>query len=839
MPVGALFRHWSLRLWAPDRVAQHTYEAFKDLLGFDGRCHELMAEFEAVYHEGRFEDLARTRSRYRRFSEAVAGMVTALERMHPGQAGPLRAYCNKYDFYARLLLAPPEAFLIPPFVLGHDAPVEPRLAGNKSAHLVRIKQEAKAPVPEGFTITATTFALVVAHNQLRPAIDILLAGIDPDDVASLEAVSQALMTLVRHSEIPDRIEEEILGEYDRLAALTPGRAPLVAVRSSALLEDGDRSFAGQYRSVLGVRRDGLLAAYREVVASKYTPEALLYRIRAGIGDEEAAMAVLVATMVDGAASGVVYTRDPAVGDDALLVHAVHGLGLPLVGGETVPFVSVFSPGSDVPVERSAGRQRRQLVVRDGQLCEESLTADQAASPPLGRKQAAELVRLARNLERVFGGPQDIEWALTAAGRLFILQSRPLWLESGFPLRRVSCRPPENLKPLLTGARRAAGGIAHGTVCHFGPENSELPAAGAVLVTRHIPPALTRHLPRLAAVVCEQGAITGHFATVCREFGVALLVEATGALAVLPEGAEVTVDGWDGAVYPGRVDGLLALGKQRRPAAVSAFQRKLRTLLDSITPLHLLDPTDAEFRPQACRSLHDIIRFAHETAVQTMFGLGDMASGVSGRCRKLASEVPLDVFLLDVGGAFADAGGKEIDLAALRSVPFLALWQGLSHPEVDWRGQPHFDWKDFGDMALAGGIATGTAKHFASYAVVGADYVNLNMRFGFHFTQVDCLCGGDSRMNYCRLRFAGGGGKERGRLARIELLRRILARLGFEVEARATLLDARLIGYPAGELQALLVHLGRLLGQVKLLDLVLRDDEIEQKVEDFFRGIGAR
>ena len=90
MEVGALFKHWSLRLLAPDRILQQTYEAFKTLLAFDGKCHELMAEFESLYHEGRREDLARTRIRCRQLTEAVAGMVSALVRMRPCQAGGLR-----------------------------------------------------------------------------------------------------------------------------------------------------------------------------------------------------------------------------------------------------------------------------------------------------------------------------------------------------------------------------------------------------------------------------------------------------------------------------------------------------------------------------------------------------------------------------------------------------------------------------------------------------------------------------------------------------------------------------------------------------------------------------
>ena len=100
------------------------------------------------------------------------------------------------------------------------------------------------------------------------------------------------------------------------------------------------------------------------------------------------------------------------------------------------------------------------------------------------------------------------------------------------------------------------------------------------------------------------------------------------------------------------------------------------------------------------------------------------------------------------------------------------------------------------MALSGGSASGGSKDFASYAVVSRGYLNLNMRFGFHFTLVDCLCGEEARANYCQVRFAGGGGEYQGRSMRVLLISRILRNLGFEVNVRGDLLDARLNGYPA-------------------------------------------
>ena len=619
MLVGALFKHWSLRLFAPDRMLRQTYETFKTLLGFDIRSHELMAEFAELYYEGRQEDLARTRARYRQLAEAVAGMVLALEQMHPGQAGSLHDYFNKYDFYIRLLLAPPEQFFIPPFVVSHDTLTDAALVGHKSAHLLQLNTASKVRVPPGFTITTTTFALLVEHNRLRPAIDLLLANIDPESNSSLEETSQALMTLVRRMDIPHQVSQAITAEYDRIASLYPEGSPRVAVRSSAIHEDGNHSFAGQYHSVLGIGRDDLMAAYLEVVASKYSPEALLYRIYAGLCDEEAAMAVLVLVMVDAVASGVVYTRDPSVtgGEAPLLVQSIHGLGLLLVGGETIPDVYIFPQHSTTPSQSIAGCQHQRLILHEGRLHKEPLVASDKISLSLSREQAVLLAATARKLETFFGGPQDIEWALDCNQELNILQSRPLHIEAAQQSLSPTTAPPDAI-PLLVGAKRAAGGIACGLVHHLDTVDTAPIPHGAVLVTRHIPPSLVRFIGRLKAVVCEQGAVTGHFATVCREFGVVLLVGAASAAAQLPEGTEVTVDGYNGTVYAGKLASLLERNGGEGIAANSDFSKRLRALLDYITPLHLVDPNASNFQPQSTRSLHDIIRYAHEKAVWDLF-----------------------------------------------------------------------------------------------------------------------------------------------------------------------------------------------------------------------------
>lgn len=837
--VRAALKHWSMRLLAPDRVVQQTYEAFKELLDFNGRSHELMADLEALYYEHKPEDFARIRSQYRRFAAAVSGMITSLEQMQPGMAGPLREYYSKYDFYITLLLAPPEQFLIPPFVLDHDTPVDPGLAGNKSYNLTALQHGLEIRVPEGFTISATTYDLLVAHNQLRPAIDLLLAGLDLNTPASLDQISQALMTLVQNMEIPSHITEAILAEYDALANNEWSSFFTVAVRSSALHEDGEHSFAGQYHSVLGVDRAGLLAAYLEVCASKYSPQALLYRIHAGISDEDAAMAVMVQRMIDGVTSGVVYTRNPvAAGSGELLVHAVPGLGLALVGGEAVPDTFCFAAGSLTPVEETAATYKHSGTDeknKGGRGAPARCTSSHSSS--LHRDQAVHIARISREIEQFFGVPQDIEWAINGEDNLYILQARPLAVEDNREIEESQMVEIPDISPLLVHARIASKGVAHGIVQHLQPGGEIDTAEQTILVTRHIPPSLARYIPKLAAVVCEQGSVTGHFATVCREFQVALLVEAQGALTVLNEGTEVTVDGFRGCVYPGRVDQLLTGLEEKKDLPDSAYRRKLRSMLDHITPLHLLDPASPEFRAQSCRSLHDIIRFSHEKAVQIMFGLGSMAGSASSRCRKLTTDIPLDIYLLDVGGAFHQEGSEEITPRELHSEPFLALWKGLSHPRVDWDNHLHFDWKGFSDAALSGGISVGVTKEYASYAIVSPDYLNLNMRFGFHFALLDCLCGSVSRANYCQLRFAGGGGDYQGKVIRIVLLQRILEQLDFEVRVRGDLLDARIQALAAPRLMSVLTQVGYLLGKTKLLDMSMQIEDIAPFVQDFFAEIG--
>lgn len=174
------------------------------------------------------------------------------------------------------------------------------------------------------------------------------------------------------------------------ASITDGGERAVVVRSSSVLEDGAASsMAGRFESVLDVRGwTEFLAAARAVVAS------------GGVAGD-APMAVLVQPMLVADIGGVLFGADPVTGRrDRLIVAAVDGGPDRLVSG--------LVEGTHYQL----GRHGR-------------LHAVEGQGPRLGPRIRQRLARLAARAERVFGGPQDIEWATDREGRLMLLQSRPV------------------------------------------------------------------------------------------------------------------------------------------------------------------------------------------------------------------------------------------------------------------------------------------------------------------------------------------------------------------------------------------------------------------------------
>ncbi|HVE84002.1 MAG TPA: PEP/pyruvate-binding domain-containing protein, partial [Myxococcales bacterium] len=281
--------------------------------------------------------------------------------------------------------------------------VEPARAGGKAHALARMLALGM-PVPEGFVLTNDAFQAFLARDGLGERIAGLLAGLDVRDVARTRTASGRIRELVLGAELPPPLRAELQGALDRLPRGEP-----VIVRSSAVGEDSARaSFAGQMDSFPGVRSpEELERAVRACWASYWSERALAYQRARGVA--LAGMGVVLQRQVRARVSGVLFTRAPDGDGDELAGEYCYGLGEALVSGR-------IDPG-------------RFTLPRDGNDCRH-LASPEPASPAedatLFRPALmASLAAFARRLEEQLGGPQDIEWTIDGAGRLFLVQSRPI------------------------------------------------------------------------------------------------------------------------------------------------------------------------------------------------------------------------------------------------------------------------------------------------------------------------------------------------------------------------------------------------------------------------------
>jgi len=827
MSFARRLRYWSRYLFTPNRLVLDKYQAFRELLRHDRKSLELLSDLEALSCCGIAVDWARVSRLVVALRWSVSSLIRELQSMRPGAYDELESRFLLLEDRLQKQAALPAPDTAPPYLLSiGDAAGAAHLAGGKAQALGELLRDTDLPQPRGFVVTTTAGNLLLARNDLRPRLDELLGEVDVDDTQRLSTLSAEMTTLIETAAIPEEIRTAVTRRLAELQQHDGAASGTWAVRSSAVGEDSAVSFAGQYTSVLNVTPAGLLDAYKRVLAGKYRPGALAYRIRSGLADQDTPMAALVMEMIDARAGGVIYTRDPAPngadGDtDSLTIYGVPGLGETLVDGSTEPDIYRCSRFPDSP-----GRGVFKPI--------DTIPAT-GSGPLLDEATVRQLAGWGRRLEALRGGPQDIEWCQDHHGRCLLLQCRPL--RSAEPHKdagQSGPAPEPAAEPIIAGGTCAAPGVGIGTVIiKDNPyELGDIPA-GSILVLPTLPPALAGILGRLEAVVAEGGSRAGHFATIARESGLPVITGLAGAMSALNGAGRITVDAWSGRIYHGAVTTLSLRCPERTNPFSSALQQRLNRINELVVPLHLLDPASPDFSPQHCTSMHDLIRYAHEKAMTEMFSLvGPGGRELSG-ARTVASDLPLTLSLIDLGGGLTAAAGRkqqQITPDRFASPLLIACWQGLTHPDITWhQGLAYLDWEQAD--RVSGGIISLKSPLLGSYGLVARDYLHLMLRFGYHFAVIDCLAGNDDEANYLAFRFKGGGGDYEMRLRRVRLISDILAWAGFAVHTHGDMLDARFERRPAGDFPPRLSVLGYLQGKCQLLDMALTGDEALTPLRD--------
>jgi pyruvate,water dikinase len=273
--------------------------------------------------------------------------------------------------------------------------------GGKAANLGRLAHHH--PVPPGFCLTIEAF-----HRAL-------------DGGAELDETAPDVGTL------PERLRDEIAECYADLAARMGEENPSVAVRSSALDEDGTvASFAGQFDTYLNiVGLEDVLRAVMRCWASGQSERIVAYREQHGLSHEGIGVGVLVQDLVPADSAAVVFSANPMNHSrDEVVMNVSYGLGESIVSGTVTPDTVVVRR-DDLSIASYHIGAKRQMTVRvHSGTIEVPVPHLLQHQHAVSDRQVAELAQLAIDLEAEMGWPVDIECAF-AKGQLYLLQCRPI------------------------------------------------------------------------------------------------------------------------------------------------------------------------------------------------------------------------------------------------------------------------------------------------------------------------------------------------------------------------------------------------------------------------------
>ncbi|MBI4677185.1 MAG: pyruvate, water dikinase [Elusimicrobia bacterium] len=825
------------------RHLKDVLNRFRELIGLNNTALELIADMGEKLSGDYVFDSQYLRQVTADLEKAVQGVVHNLNAMSEGRYPKLLDAFETARAGVRAELDGRRAVPGAGFVIRLDEASQDLsdATGEKMATLGELGRLG-LKVPDGFVVTTHACRTFLESNGIdaERAIEELssLAG-EP-----LEKASDAIRERIRKGIPPPLLRKSVQEALSRL-----GKGRTLAVRSSALGEDGTLSFAGLYGTVLNVAPPRFFEAYQEVLSGLFGPQVVSYRAKqprvAGAAPKETGMAVGCMTMVPARAGGVCYSLNPSSPErECIVISASWGLGKLVVEGEGG--VDQFELARTAPhqvVSRRIARKERQCVLsRAGGVALEPVPAERQAVPCMSDEALSRLARIVVKTEAYFRRFQDVEWALDEAGEIHVLQARPLRILLGKDRCRADVASAVGRYPVLLQGRGvvACRGIAAGAVFHVAREEDmrRFPA-GAVLVAKHTSPRLSRLVCEASAIVTGVGAVTGHLATVAREFRTPAIVDTGTATRVLKPGMRVTVDAEENIVYEGVVPELIRAQLCVADPYEDAVEfRLLRRLLRRIAPLHLTTPDSGDFRPESCTTYHDVIRFAHEmAATEIATSLDAGRAGGELPAVKLDLPIPLDLTVVDIGeGLNAAAAGKaKARLEEVACAPLRIMLESLLEPGV-WHSEP-VDIDFGGFMSSLTRTAAMDAASMGSagrnIAIVSANYMNLNLHLGYHFNMVDVYLSGVRNENYIYFRFLGGVTDITRRSRRARLLADILERNDFTVEMKGDLVVSRTKKMSTEEMEHRLRVLGYLVGFTRQLDVLLQTEEkVDEYVELF-------
>jgi len=811
---------------------QSRYHNFKLLLTSNNSALEVMADIEMALQGKQPFGMSFVKANCTGVSVNVFNMIKYLNNLAPDKYGQLYASFSDIQKKIDHLLSAKKSLkddrlLIPLDNVNKDMA---DFVGSKMANIGEVKNRLHIEVPGGFVITAAGYDHFIRVNDLQAEIDGRFQSADSENIEGLYTLSAEIQQLIIRSKVPEDLADAIVQAWRQLEDKAGG-AITMAIRSSALGEDEqESSFAGQYRSELNVSNDSVFQAYKEVIASKYSLQAITYRLNRGFKDEDISMCVGCMAMVDAVAGGVIYSCNPVnLRDNSIFINSTLGLPKSVVDGSEACDLFVISRKTPMELIREdiQVKERKFVCLPEEGVCEVELTGDAGNQASIDKKQAFYLADIAVRTEDYYHTPQDIEFAVGQDGTVYILQCRPL--------QQMETAKKDFSEPVLKddetviarGGTTASPGSACGKVylADKGIDVLKFPE-GAVLVVNQALPRWTSLLNRAAAVVSGQGGFAGHLANVARELRVPALFGVPDVMDRLNHGVLVTVDADSLTIYKGKIESLLVETETKKNLMEgSPVYESLKQVSNFIIPLNLLDPNSHEFNPANCSTFHDITRFIHEKSVYEMFNFGKEHNLSERSSKQLYYNVPMQWWVLNLDDGFKEeVKGKYIKLDNIVSIPMLAFWEGFA--AVPWDGPPPIDGKGLmsvmfqstANPALTPGIRSKYADR--NYFMVSKNYCSLNSRLGYHFSILEALVSDRAGENYVSFQFKGGAADHDRRVKRACFIKSILEKYDFRVDVAEDSLISRIEGYDEDYMIKRLEILGYLTLHTRQLDMIM-------------------
>jgi len=346
--------------------------------------------------------------------------------------------------------------------LGELGPGDASSVGAKAAALGDLML-AGFRVPGGFCIPAAGYRHFVACAGLDDRLADIFSQADFSDPSHCDGAAAEIRRLFLAARLPHDLRRAVEHAYLALSHRAEEDEAPVAVRPSPLGSDGLDLPPGTHETLLNVfGADALADALKQCWASLHSSQALQRRASREIPHQSAAMPVIVQSLVGAAASGSIFTADPATGDPLrLVIEAGFGLGEG-VGGGVLAADRFVVDAAAVDVIESELADKALMVGRAEESAQGTIVVPvpqaRRRAPSLSDRQAVALARVAMQIDQHFNTRCQVGWALSD-GEILVLGARPIaHLPAFFPTdlpddaRRtfpLFLRRPDPVPPLST------------------------------------------------------------------------------------------------------------------------------------------------------------------------------------------------------------------------------------------------------------------------------------------------------------------------------------------------------------------------------------------------------